>query len=202
MIRLITRLALAIGAGIIGAGIIFLARHSRWMTESPPYSVVEAEGLFEVREYPGLTLVTTSMAPDDDDGGVSFGRLGRYLFGKNETSQQIAMTTPVFVADRPGAMSFIVPRAVADAGPPKPESPDVRLAEQAGGKFAVYRVDASGRQMRRGDAADTLMEWARARGLSIDGEPFFAYYDPPWTPSFLRRNEVMVRLKSLAPDRN
>ena len=26
------------------------------------------------------------------------------------------------------------------------------------------------------------------------GEPIFAYYDPPWTPTFMRRNEVMVTI--------
>jgi hypothetical protein len=27
------------------------------------------------------------------------------------------------------------------------------------------------------------------------GDPVFAYYDPPWTPAFLRRNEVMFRIE-------
>ena len=26
-------------------------------------------------------------------------------------------------------------------------------------------------------------------------DPILAYYDPPWTPVFLRRNEVMIRVE-------
>jgi hypothetical protein len=29
-------------------------------------------------------------------------------------------------------------------------------------------------------------------GLTAQSEPVFAFYDPPWTPPFMRRNEVMV----------
>jgi len=27
----------------------------------------------------------------------------------------------------------------------------------------------------------------------------FGYFDPPWTPAFLRRNEVMIRTQSGQP---
>jgi hypothetical protein len=33
-------------------------------------------------------------------------------------------------------------------------------------------------------------------GLSVLSPPVFAYFDPPWTPPFLRRNEVMLRTKA------
>jgi hypothetical protein len=32
--------------------------------------------------------------------------------------------------------------------------------------------------------------------LVATGEPVFAYYDPPWTPGFMRRNEVMIPVAS------
>jgi hypothetical protein len=33
-------------------------------------------------------------------------------------------------------------------------------------------------------------------GMSVLSPPVFAYFDPPWTPGFLRRNEVMLRTNS------
>jgi len=32
-----------------------------------------------------------------------------------------------------------------------------------------------------------------------DGVPHYARYDPPWTPSFLRRNEILIEV-NLATD--
>jgi hypothetical protein len=33
--------------------------------------------------------------------------------------------------------------------------------------------------------------------LQEAGTPFSAYYDPPWTPGFLRRNEVLIPIPPL-----
>ncbi len=39
-----------------------------------------------------------------------------------------------------------------------------------------------------------LINLVKALGLQTVGEPVFAFYDPPWTLPFFRRNEVMVEL--------
>jgi SOUL heme-binding protein len=41
-----------------------------------------------------------------------------------------------------------------------------------------------------------LLAWAKSKGLELLCAPGFAYYDPPWIPGFLRRNEVRVRVKA------
>jgi hypothetical protein len=38
-------------------------------------------------------------------------------------------------------------------------------------------------------------------GLVSSGEPLFGYFDPPWTPSFLRRNEVMLSVDEQKSER-
>jgi hypothetical protein len=43
------------------------------------------------------------------------------------------------------------------------------------------------------NAADLIANLARD-GLTAVGLPNWARYDPPWTPPFLRRNEVLVEL--------
>ena len=37
-------------------------------------------------------------------------------------------------------------------------------------------------------------------GLASVGEPTWARYDPPWTPWFRRRNEVLIALDDASPD--
>jgi hypothetical protein len=32
------------------------------------------------------------------------------------------------------------------------------------------------------------------QGLKTVSAPVYGYFDPPWIPNFLRRNEVMLRL--------
>ena len=33
---------------------------------------------------------------------------------------------------------------------------------------------------------------AKAAKIEVRAEPMFAYYDPPWTPTFMQRNEVLL----------
>jgi hypothetical protein len=44
-------------------------------------------------------------------------------------------------------------------------------------------------------AIASLREWLAAKKFKSMGEPLFAYYDPPWTPIPLRRNEVMIPIE-------
>ena len=39
-----------------------------------------------------------------------------------------------------------------------------------------------------------LAAWLERKGLIPRGEPMIANYDPPLTPSFLKRDEIIVRL--------
>jgi hypothetical protein len=44
-----------------------------------------------------------------------------------------------------------------------------------------------------------LQAWLAAEKLSVLSPPVYGYFDTPWTPAFLRRNEVMRRTESCAP---
>ena len=55
---------------------------------------------------------------------------------------------------------------------------------------------AGGRTVENEKAAiEKLTAWLEGQKLAGKGDPIFAYYDPPWTPVFLRRNEVMIRIR-------
>ena len=41
-----------------------------------------------------------------------------------------------------------------------------------------------------------LEAWMQARGLAVAGEPVWARYNPPFTPWFLRRNEILIPVRS------
>ena len=165
---------------------------SRKGSESAPYRVVSRDGKFELRDYPALAVVETAMGADS---GSSFQRLFRYISGGNAAEQKIPMTTPVFMGggESRRSMSFVLPENLESA--PAPEDPAVRLAGIPGGRFAVFGFSGSRSPEAEAAALQKLRSWMTTRRLASSGEPLFGYFDPPWTPSFLRRNEVMLRVE-------
>jgi SOUL heme-binding protein len=163
--------------------------------ESPEYTVVLQDGPFEIRDYPGMTLVSTAMTRRGEDG--SFMKLFRFIRGRNERLEEIAMTAPVMMSGAAtGTMSFILPREVAAKGAPLPLNPEVTLSAHPAARYAVCRFRGSTSLTAGQEVAGRLRTWAAGKNLPVRGEPLFAYYNPPWTPGFLRRNEVMILLDS------
>ena len=158
--------------------------------ETPEYKVVTADQKFEVRDYPAMTVARTAMGDGD------FMRLFRYISGGNEAEQKIAMTAPVLVQHRgeESGMSFVVPREVAAAKAPAPKAAEVSVDTMPAARFAVFTYSGRRTDKNEADALEKLRAWMAKKNLESEGEPVFAYYDPPWTLPFMRRNEVMLRV--------
>jgi hypothetical protein len=158
--------------------------------ETPDYKVLEQEGKFEVRDYPAMTVARTTMGDGD------FMRLFRYISGGNEAEQKISMTAPVLVQHQgeDSGMSFVVPREVAAAKVPAPKGSEVSVDEMPAAKFAAFTYSGRRTDSNEADALAKLRAWMEKKSLHAEGEPVFAYYDPPWTLPFMRRNEVMLRV--------
>jgi len=162
---------------------------SRAGYETAPYTVIRADGDFEIREYPELKIATTARAGDDS----SFMRLFRYIDGGNVPKEKIAMTTPVFMVE--GKMAFVVPEK-HKVDTPAPASPQVVVNTLKARRVAVLRFSGSRTKDSEPQALARLEAWMQANKLTEAGAPFSAYYDPPWTPGFMRRNEVLVPVKA------
>ena len=158
--------------------------------ETPDYKVVSTDGKFQVRDYPAMTVARTAMGDGD------FMRLFRYISGGNEAEQKIAMTAPVLVQHKgeESGMSFVVPREVAAAKAPAPKAAEVSVDTMPAARFAVFTYSGLRTDKNEADALGKLRVWMEKKNLKAEGEPVFAYYDPPWTLPFMRRNEVMLRV--------
>ncbi len=183
-------LAVAIGLVVLGC------QATRSGYESAPYTVVRSDGKFELRDYPALTVVETPMAAgsrDASDG--SFIRLFRFINGGNEAKQKIAMTTPVFMSGSKtnSTMAFVMPAKMKTGEVPKPSDGGVTVRELAAGRFAVLRYSGGRNAKKEAESLARLKAWMKAQGLTESSPPVYGYFDPPWTPAFLRRNEVMLR---------
>lgn len=186
--------------GIVAAVLVALGwlgiSTSRAGYETAPYSTLEKDGKFEIREYPELVTVATDTGSGGDDS--SFMRLFKYITGENEAKQKIAMTTPVFMPsdpdEKPGSMHFILPKKVAEKGAPDPNRDGVKLSTFKGGKYAAIRFSGKLNKESRKKALEKLREELTFRKLKAVGTPIYAGYDSPWTPGPLRRNEVLLKL--------
>lgn len=166
-------------------GFIAACATSRAGYETAPYEVIRSDETFEIREYPELRIATTTRSDDDN----SFMRLFRYIDGGNVKQEKIAMTTPVFMVD--GKMAFVVPEK-HKADTPAPSSDKVRVDTLKAQRVAVLRFSGWRNAESEKAAVEKLKGWMQQQKLTATGEPFSAYYDPPWTPGFLRRNEVLI----------
>jgi DNA gyrase inhibitor GyrI len=186
---LIAVTALAVLAALVNAGCASV----RAGYESAPYQVVRRDGKFELRDYPALVVAETPMRGADN----SFLRLFHFIGGENAAKQKISMTTPVFMNDTGGTnatMAFVMPAKSSLNDLPQPSEPGVTLKQIPAGEFAVLRFSGGRNAKNETNSVARLTAWLTQEKIAPTGQPVFAYFDPPWTPPFLRRNEVMLRV--------
>ena len=175
-----------------------VSKISRSGYEEAPHKVLIKSGNIELRSYSELQLVETSMNTQGEGG---FMRLFTYIDRGNSKSQKIAMTTPVYIQKRNSGktMAFVLPSSINKDEVPAPTSINVKTETRPSGAFAVYRY--SGKRIDGGsdNAKKSLNDWIVKNGYRILSEPINAYYDTPWTPPFLRRNELMIQVDTDHP---
>jgi hypothetical protein len=197
-------LVLAVPAGLFGL---------RFGYEHAQYSVVTDYGAFEVRRYaPRIVAEVTIDEPDAKRAASrGFSVLADYIFGNNVDEASISMTTPVDRRSETIAMTtpvdtssqgdgwtvaFTMPASYALHELPRPLDPRVRLREVPEARYAAVRFSGRADDARFMRRREQLRDDMRRAGLAARDERrvVYAQYDPPWTPGFLRRNEVMFEL--------
>lgn len=175
------------------------------MTEQQPYSVVSTHGSFEVRRYPHHMLVQVDVRGDVAAGaGAGFGPLFQYISGANAAGQSISMTAPVLqqqTSTSTQTVSFVLPAEMSAAVAPAPRDPRVRTTAVGERLVAARRFSGSARAGLFIDQGDRLVAAVRTAGLQPVGAVFYARFDPPWKPGFLRHNEALVEIAMRDPDR-
>jgi hypothetical protein len=167
------------------------------VTEQQVYEVLVEYPDFELRRYPGHLVAETEVGgPFELAGNVAFPRLARYIGGHNRSSRKVAMTAPVVQEQDPQGrryiVGFVMPAGFTAQDLPDPLDPQVHTRAVPAETAAALRF--SGRWTRGAfeKRAEELFAALDAAGLEVAGAPRYARFDPPWTPWFLRRNEVVI----------
>lgn len=179
--------------------------------EQPKYLVVENDRSIEIRDYPAMIIAEADVRGARDKAiGDGFRIIAEYIFGNNLSSKKVAMTAPVTqqasekivmtapVTQQGGGDSwkvgFIMPANYTMETLPKPKNPAVQLKEVASRRFAVIRFSGLAGEESLKRQTDLLAKFVSKRKLTAVSAPTYAFYNPPWTLPFLRRNEVMIEV--------
>jgi DNA gyrase inhibitor GyrI len=166
-------------------------------TEQASYRVVESHGNIELRDYPAMIVAETEVAGERKQAiQVGFRAIAGYIFGGNQSSEKIAMTAPVLqgVTGDHWKVRFVMPSGKNLTNLPKPDDPRVKLLDLPAGRFAVIRFSGTAGDETLEKNAGQLLSFIRSKPLNPIGLPVYAFYNPPWTLPFLRRNEVMMEV--------
>lgn len=182
------------------------------MTEKQPQEVIRRFPEFELRRYPTHLMAEVVVESSfTDAGNRAFRVLAAFISGRNSTqakvsmtapvvqeqaSESIAMTSPVLqesdVDSGRHVVGFVMPARYSMDTLPTPSDPRIRIREiptqVAAAKTFTGRWSE---KIYQEQLADLRSSVAKA-GLEIIGPPRFARFDPPWTPWFLRHNEVVL----------
>lgn len=189
-------LAVALIVAVIGlVGFWYIQTRN---VEIARYDVIEADGPIEIRAYPALTVAeVTRTGTRDQAVRAGFGPLARYIFASDRSGEKIAMTAPVTQTDAGGSwvVRFIMPSGYTLDRLPKPAGADVKLVELPPTRYVAIRFSGWWSDALFSARNAELQAWIEKRGLTPVGAPTFAYYNDPFTPGFLRRNEILYEVK-------
>jgi len=187
--------------------------------EELSYETVATESDIEIRHYAPYIAATASTEGDQKSvQSELFRALAGYIFGKNTSEEDIAMTAPVVMNPENNGgsetiemtapvtmtpsesnrwtMAFSMPSKYTMKTLPKPLDQRVLLVEVPARTVAVIRYSGSfSDSENRAEHLAALNRWlAQQPEYKAVGKPFYAGYDPPFTLPFLRRNEVLVEV--------
>ena len=181
-------------------------------TEEPDYRIVRQIENVEVRQYAAYAVAEVVVAgPAGEAGNQAFPILAGYIFGKNKGERKFAMTAPVTQAAAPVKLEmtapvtqtaapggfvvqFVLPKGVTAASAPEPLDPRVQLREVVPAQVAVIRYSGFWSASNYEEHLATLQSALRTAGVAWTGEPVLARYNAPFTPWFMRRNEIWLHL--------
>ncbi len=191
-----------------------LAGHIMSHVEQPDYKVVTSQENIEIRVYPPMILAEVEVSGERKQAiREGFEILADYIFGNNtfnkniemtapvtnELSEKMAMTAPVLQEQHMDKwkVRFVMPKKYSFETLPKPNSKKVTLIPLPARRFAVIRFSGLADNESIKLHTEELKAYIVAEKLNPIGGTVLAFYNPPWTIPFLRRNEVMIEVDSI-----
>jgi effector-binding domain-containing protein len=193
---------------IIGAGMWGIIASN---VEQARYEVVQTQKDIEIRDYAPMIVAEVAVTGTREESiKKGFRVIADYIFGNNTASKKVSMTAPVIqqeaekmamtapVMQQPDGeewrVRFVMPAGYSMETLPKPINNAVNLKSMESRRFAVVRFSGFGTDSRLKQKTVALTEYIQKNNLVVISSPIYAFYNPPWTLPFFRRNEIMVEI--------
>lgn len=199
--------------GVAGVLVLTAALSGNIMSnvEQAKYDVVEEQDNIEIRDYAPMIIAEVEVSGERKEAiNKGFRLIADFIFGNNAPAQKVAMTAPVLQQpNQKIAMTapvtqqgegnswkvrFVMPANYTMATLPKPNNNAVQLHEIAGKRFAAIRFSGMASEESLQEKTDKLNNFIAGKKLIAVSAPTYAFFNPPWTLPFLRRNEVMIEI--------
>jgi hypothetical protein len=157
--------------------------------EEPTYEVLLTVGDVEFRRYEPYMLAEVTVDGDSQDNRA-FRILAGYIFGDNDDSEKMNMTAPV--ETRGSDYAFVMERKYSLDSLPRPNDDRIRIIERDSRVVAAIRFSGRWSQGNIRKHERQLADALAGMAVETTGAPELARYNSPFTPWFLRRNEIIV----------
>ncbi len=110
---------------------------------------------------------------------------------------KMEMTAPVTQAAVAGGylVQFVLPKTVSLATAPEPIDERVKLREMPAANWAVITYSGTWSQSNFDENLGALRTALKAADIATQGEPVLSRYNGPFTPWFMRRNEIWLAVR-------
>lgn len=191
--------------------------------EQPKYSIVQTDGDIEIRHYEPM-IIAKVRVDGERQAAISSGfkLLAAYIFGDNTAQNKMKMTAPVQQVavqenigvsapvmrqkikmtapvtqkkvDNSWEVSFVMPSKYTDETLPKPINSKVYIESIPKKQYAVIIFSGLVSDKNLQKNKDKLLRYLAVNNIKMLSSPIYAFYNPPWTMPFLRKNEVLVEI--------
>ena len=113
--------------------------------------------------------------------------------------EKVAMTAPVSTSKKGNKykISFVMPGKYSLETLPLPNNHKVVLTKISPFRAAVITFSGFVSENIINKKTQELKKWIKQENLDATGSVQVARYNPPWTPWFLRRNEIIISIISV-----
>ena len=185
--------------------------------EKPEYEILYEDGNIEYRLYKPYLVAQTEVSMGNNYNSASnegFRRLFKYITGSNTSEVDIAMTAPVQMSmDDSGQeidmtapvqqiedenflqVAFMLPSKFDMKNAPVPTDERVTIKQIPSRIMAVIRYSGRWTEKNRSKYEYRLRENLELHAITAVSRVETAAYNPPFTPPFMRRNEIMLEVE-------